>query len=89
MTLTRSSKLILPNLTRSLATVVSTPPPILAGHGNLRDVDRIFTNAYRQHDAGIKGALKRGDWHRTKDILLKGDQYIIQTIKDSGLRGEL
>ena len=29
----------------------------------------------------------RGDWHRTKDILLKGDSWIIQTIKDSGLRG--
>ena len=29
----------------------------------------------------------RGDWHRTKDILNKGDSWIIQTIKDSGLRG--
>jgi hypothetical protein len=29
----------------------------------------------------------RGDWHRTKDILLKGDSWIIQQIKDSGLRG--
>jgi NADH:ubiquinone oxidoreductase subunit F (NADH-binding) len=29
----------------------------------------------------------RGDWHRTKDILLKGDAWIIQSIKDSGLRG--
>ena len=29
----------------------------------------------------------RGDWHRTKDILLKGDSWIIQSIKDSGLRG--
>ena len=29
----------------------------------------------------------RGDWHRTKDIVAKGDAYIIQQIKDSGLRG--
>jgi NADH dehydrogenase (ubiquinone) flavoprotein 1 len=29
----------------------------------------------------------RGDWHRTKDIILKGDSWIIQTVKDSGLRG--
>jgi hypothetical protein len=29
----------------------------------------------------------RGDWHRTKDILLEGNSWIIQTIKDSGLRG--
>lgn len=32
-------------------------------------------------------AQSRGDWHRTKDILAKGDSWIIQTIKDSGLRG--
>ena len=35
----------------------------------------------------LVGAQSRGDWHRTKDILLKGDSWIIQTIKDSGLRG--
>jgi len=31
--------------------------------------------------------MARGDWHKTKEILLKGDSWIIQTIKDSGLRG--
>lgn len=30
---------------------------------------------------------KRGDWHRTKDIILKGDKYIIDEMKASGLRG--
>jgi NADH dehydrogenase (ubiquinone) flavoprotein 1 len=29
----------------------------------------------------------RGDWHRTEDILLKGDAWIIDEIKTSGLRG--
>jgi hypothetical protein len=29
----------------------------------------------------------RGDWHRTKDIILKGHDWIIQQIKESGLRG--
>lgn len=53
----------------------------------LKDQGRIFTNVYCRHDHGIKGALSRGDWHRTKDILLKGDSWIIQSIKDSGLRG--
>jgi len=53
----------------------------------LKDHDRIFTNAYLRHNHGIKGAMARGDWHRTKDILLKGDSWIIQTMKDSGLRG--
>lgn len=32
-------------------------------------------------------AQARGDWHRTKDIVAKGDAWIIQQIKDSGLRG--
>ena len=31
--------------------------------------------------------MKRGDWHRTKDILLKGDTWIIDQVKASGLRG--
>ena len=34
-----------------------------------------------------RACQSRGDWHRTKDILLKGDSWIIQNIKDSGLRG--
>ncbi|THU91196.1 hypothetical protein K435DRAFT_863638 [Dendrothele bispora CBS 962.96] len=70
--------------TRSFATV--TDPPVRR-YGGLKDQDRIFTNVYCKHDHGIKGAKSRGDWHRTKDILLKGDSWIIQTIKDSGLRG--
>jgi NADH dehydrogenase (ubiquinone) flavoprotein 1 len=56
-------------------------------HGNLADQDRIFTNLYGLHDTGIKGALKRGDWHRTKDLLHMGRDWIIQEVKDSGLRG--
>ncbi|KAI1783323.1 NADH-ubiquinone oxidoreductase [Ganoderma leucocontextum] len=69
---------------RSFATVQDTP---VRRYGGLKDQDRIFTNAYCRHDHGIKGAQSRGDWHKTKDILLKGDSWIIQTIKDSGLRG--
>ncbi|KAI5481859.1 hypothetical protein MNV49_000136 [Pseudohyphozyma bogoriensis] len=76
-------------LRRSLATVQDTPapPPRKTTFGGLRDQDRIFTNAYMKHDHGIKGAQKRGDWHRTKDIILKGDSWIIDQIKASGLRG--
>lgn len=29
----------------------------------------------------------RGDWHKTKEILLKGDKYLIDEVKASGLRG--
>jgi NADH dehydrogenase (ubiquinone) flavoprotein 1 len=77
-----SSRLAIPS--RSLATVADPP---VRHYGGLKDQDRIFTNLYSKHDHGIKGAMSRGDWHRTKDIILKGDSWIIQTIKDSGLRG--
>lgn len=70
--------------TRSLATV-SDPP--VRRYGGLKDQDRIFTNLYLKHDHGLKGARSRGDWHKTKEILLKGDNYLIQEIKTSGLRG--
>jgi NADH-quinone oxidoreductase subunit F len=53
----------------------------------LRDEDRIFTNLYGQHDAGLKGARQRGDWSGTKDLILKGRPAIVEEVKDSGLRG--
>eukprot|EP00211_Chloroparvula_japonica_P003285 CAMPEP_0119123198 /NCGR_PEP_ID=MMETSP1310-20130426/3220_1 /TAXON_ID=464262 /ORGANISM="Genus nov. species nov., Strain RCC2339" /LENGTH=449 /DNA_ID=CAMNT_0007112969 /DNA_START=98 /DNA_END=1447 /DNA_ORIENTATION=- len=56
-------------------------------YGNLQDKDRIFTNLYGEQDYGIKGAMKRGDWHRTKDILSLGRDAIINEVKKSGLRG--
>lgn len=35
----------------------------------------------------LKGALKRGDWYKTKEILLKGSDWILNEVKISGLRG--
>lgn len=63
------------------------PPPPPRTHGGLKDQDRIFTNLYGKHDPFLKGALKRGDWYRTKDILAMGRDWIINEIKASGLRG--
>ncbi|KAI0560533.1 NADH dehydrogenase I (Complex I) flavoprotein 51kDa subunit [Gracilaria domingensis] len=56
-------------------------------HGGLSDKDRIFTNLYRDGDWRLDGALKRGDWHRTKDLVQMGRDWIIDEIKASGLRG--
>jgi hypothetical protein len=42
------------------------PPPERTSFGNLKDEDRIFTNLYGLYDPGLKGAMKRGDWHQTK-----------------------
>jgi NADH-quinone oxidoreductase subunit F len=53
----------------------------------LRDADRIFTNLYGQNDPGLAGARARGDWEGTRDFILKGRDWIVQQIKDSGLRG--
>jgi NADH-quinone oxidoreductase subunit F len=53
----------------------------------LRDSDRIFTNLYGFHDWRLKGAQSRGDWDNTKDILAKGRDWIIDEMKNSGLRG--
>ncbi|RIB16140.1 hypothetical protein C2G38_1970770 [Gigaspora rosea] len=65
---------------------VQNPTPSRT-YGNLKDEDRIFTNLYCRHDFRLKGALKRGDWYKTKEIILKGHEWIIQEIKTSGLRG--
>ncbi|EDX03906.1 GD22602 [Drosophila simulans] len=65
-----------------------TPPPqTKTKFGPLADEDRIFTNLYGRHDWRLKGALKRGDWYKTKEIVLKGADWIVNEIKTSGLRG--
>ncbi|PKI83984.1 hypothetical protein MVES1_002039 [Malassezia vespertilionis] len=69
---------------RGLATVTGMPQHL---HGGLRDQDRIFQNLYCHHDWRLKGALARGDWHRTRDIIDKGNMFIIDQGKASGLRG--
>ncbi len=53
----------------------------------LADKDRIFTNLYGFHDAGLKGAMARGAWDGTKFFIDKGHDWIINEVKASGLRG--
>jgi NADH-quinone oxidoreductase subunit F len=55
--------------------------------GILEDKDRIFTNLYGLQDWGLEGAKKRGCWNGTKDILDAGRDWIIDNMKNSGLRG--
>ncbi len=54
---------------------------------SLQDKDRIFTNLYGYQDFGLKAAQKRGDWDKTRDLLKRGPDAIIEEIKASGLRG--
>ena len=53
----------------------------------LSDKDRIFTNLYGQHDFRLAAAQTRGDWDGTGAILAKGREWIIEEMKNSGLRG--
>ncbi|MBI1392190.1 MAG: NADH-quinone oxidoreductase subunit NuoF [Alphaproteobacteria bacterium] len=53
----------------------------------LQDKDRIFTNLYGRHDAGLEAAKRRGAWNGTADILAMGPEWIIDQVKASGLRG--
>ena len=53
----------------------------------LKDEDRIFTNLYGWEDWGLGGAMARGVWDNTKDLIAKGRQEIVEEVKKSGLRG--
>ncbi|MFE3837705.1 NADH-quinone oxidoreductase subunit NuoF [Pseudogemmobacter sonorensis] len=53
----------------------------------LQDKDRIFTNIYGMHDRSLKGAMARGHWDGTAQIMFKGRDWIIDEMKKSGLRG--
>jgi NADH-quinone oxidoreductase subunit F len=49
--------------------------------------DRIFVNLYGEQSSSLQGALARGDWDTTKDILARGPEAITQEVLESGLRG--
>jgi NADH dehydrogenase subunit F (EC 1.6.5.3) len=53
----------------------------------LKDQDRIFTNLYGMQDRSLKGAMARGQWDGTADLLALGRDKIIDIVKASGLRG--
>ena len=53
----------------------------------LADADRIFTNLYGQGDWRLDGARQRGDWDGTRELILKGRDWIVEQAKESGLRG--
>ncbi|EGX50952.1 hypothetical protein AOL_s00054g688 [Orbilia oligospora ATCC 24927] len=74
---------------RGLATPAADPAPApkRTQFGGLKDQDRIFQNLYGHHGADLKSAQKYGDWYKTKEIILKGHDWIINEIKASGLRG--
>ena len=53
----------------------------------LKDKDRIFSNLYGMKNRSLKGTMKRGHWDDTAKLMKKGPSWIIDEIKQSGLRG--
>jgi NADH-quinone oxidoreductase F subunit len=53
----------------------------------LHDRDRIFTNLYGGAPWSLAAARARGDWDGTRDLVLKGREWLVKEMKDSGLRG--
>jgi NADH-quinone oxidoreductase subunit F len=53
----------------------------------LDDKDRIFTNLYGFQPWNLKAARARGDWDDTRALMARGQDAIIDEIKESGLRG--
>ncbi len=53
----------------------------------LKQQDKIFTNLYGYESANLESSRKRGDWLDTKKFLDCGSEWLIQQVKDSGLRG--
>jgi NADH dehydrogenase (ubiquinone) flavoprotein 1 len=60
---------------RGFATV-QDGTPAKKTHGGLKDQDRIFQNLYGKRGADLKSAQAVGDWYKTKEILLKGHDWV-------------
>ena len=53
----------------------------------LKDKDRIFKNLYGKKGKGLSLAKKLGDWDITKSCIENGKEWILNEVKNSGLRG--
>ena len=46
----------------------------------LSDKDRIFTNLYGEQPWNLDAARKRGDWEGAKEVILKGRDWIVESL---------
>ena len=53
----------------------------------LNEKDKVFQNLHGFQEPFLEGALKRGSWSNTKEILSKDQNDIIELVKSSQLRG--
>ena len=67
--------------------IAAAAEPVLAQvYGGLKDQDRVFTNLYGEGDWRLKGAMSRGDWYKTKELMWQGPDWLVQEAKDSGMQ---
>jgi NADH dehydrogenase (ubiquinone) flavoprotein 1 len=64
----------LQNNQRGFASVQDAKPK--RTYGGLKDEDRIFQNLYGKRGPDLKSAMAVGDWYKTKEILLKGHDWV-------------
>ena len=48
----------------------------------LNDSDRIFKNLYGRERWDLKGDISRGGWFKTREILDKGSNWILNEVKE-------
>jgi NADH-quinone oxidoreductase subunit F len=53
----------------------------------LEDKDRIFTNLFGFEDWRLAASRRRGVWEGTADLIKKGQSWVVEETKASGLRG--
>lgn len=53
----------------------------------LKEENKIFTNLYGQESHTLNAAKRRNDWKDTKNFMKNGQDWIIEQVKESGLRG--
>ena len=53
----------------------------------LNKKDKIFNNLYGFKGNNLNTALKLGDWSEARETIIKGKDWILKQVKDSGLRG--
>lgn len=53
----------------------------------LAEQDKIFTNLYGDKPWNLAGAQARGTWDNTAALLAKGQPWVVDEVKNSGLRG--
>jgi NADH-quinone oxidoreductase subunit F len=53
----------------------------------LGDKDRIFTNLYGLQPWSLHAARRRGNWDGTAALIAKGRDWVVDEVKNSGLRG--